>query len=138
MRFKLYNIGQVVKKLKINKETIRYYEKIGLLKDTKRDGNGYRIYTDDDIEILQFILMAKEYEFTLKEIAILLAKVFPRVSGLNQNEVTDIVDNKINEIDKKIEELSVIRKVLIKVKSNVLINKNVCYFGKSIEEIINL
>lgn len=82
--------------------------------------------------------MAKEYDFTLKEIAMLLTKVFPKVTGLNQNEITEIVDNKINEIDKKIEELSLIRKVLIKVKNNVLINKNVCYFGKSIEEIINL
>lgn len=135
---KLYNICQVIKKLKINKETIRYYEKIGLLKETKRDSNGYRIYTDDDIEILQFILTAKEYDFTLKEIAILLTKVFPKVSGLNQNEITEIVDNKINEINEKIEELSLIRKVLIKVKNDVLINKNVCYAGKYIEEIINL
>jgi MerR family Zn(II)-responsive transcriptional regulator of zntA len=134
---KLYNIGQVVKKLKINKETIRYYEKIGLLKETKRDSNGYRIYTDEDIEILQFILMVKEYDFTLKEIAILLAKLLPKVNGLNQKEITDIVDNKIDEIDKKIEELSVIRKVLTKVKNNVLINKDICYIGKSIDEIIN-
>ena len=135
---KLYNIGQVVKILKINKETVRYYEKIGLLKEAKRDDNGYRIYTDKDIEILQFILMAKEYDFTLKEIAILLTKVFPKISRLNQSEVTDMVENKINEIDKRIEELITIKKVLIKVKNNVLINKNVCYIGKSIEEIIKL
>jgi MerR family Zn(II)-responsive transcriptional regulator of zntA len=134
---KLYNIGQVVKKLKINKETIRYYEKIGLLKETKRDSNGYRIYTAEDIEILQFILMVKEYDFTLKEIAILLTKLFPKVSGLNRSEIRDMVDNKINEIDKKIEELSIIRKVLTKVKNNVLINKDICYIGKSIDEIIN-
>lgn len=43
-----YTIGQVIKKLNINKETIGYYEKIGLLKYTKRDDNGYRIYTEDD------------------------------------------------------------------------------------------
>ena len=92
----MYNIGQVVKKLKINKETIRYYEKIGLLENTKRDSNGYRIYTDDDIERIKFILMAKEYDFTLKEIAILLKKVFPKNSGLNQDEIKDIVDDKIN------------------------------------------
>ena len=46
----LYSVGQVAKKLKINKETIRYYEKIGLLENTKRYSNGYRIYTDDDIK----------------------------------------------------------------------------------------
>lgn len=133
----VYNIGQLVKNLKINKETIRYYERIGLLRDTKRDSNGYRIYTDNDIERLRFILMAKEYDFTLKEISILLTKVFPKSKGLNQSEVTEIVDNKIEEIDKKIEELDLIRKVLIKVKSNVLVNKDICYCGKSIEEILN-
>lgn len=132
----MYNIGEVVKILKINKETIRYYERIRLLKHTKRDSNGYRIYTDVDIERLKFIIMAKEYDFTLKEIAILLTKVFPEASGLNQNEIEEIVNNKINEIDGKIEELSLIKKVLIKVRDNVLINKDICYFGKSIEEII--
>ena len=134
----MYNIGQVVKKLKINKETIRYYEKIGLLENTNRNSNGDRIYTDDDIERIKFILMAKEYDFTLKEIAILLKKVFPKSSGLKEDEIIEMVDDKIDEIDKKIEELNLMRKVLIKIKNNVLINKNVCYFGKSKEEIVNL
>ena len=134
----MYNIGQVVKDLKINKETIRYYEKIGLLEDRKRDSNGYRIYTDDDIERIKFILMAKEYDFTLKEIAILLKKVFPKSSGLNEDEIIEIVNDKIDEIDKKIDELKITKKVLVKVKNNVLINKSVCYFGKSKEEIVNL
>lgn len=40
----IYYIGDLVKELKINKETIRYYEKIGLLSKPKRDANGYRIY----------------------------------------------------------------------------------------------
>lgn len=132
-----YSIGEVVKNLKINKETIRYYEKIGLLKDTRRNSNGYRIYTDNDIEVLKFILIAKEYDFTLKEIGVLLTKVFPKANGFNQSEITELVDNKIDEIDKKIEELIVIKKVLVKVKNNVLINKDICYFGKSIEEILN-
>lgn len=35
----MYSIGQVAQMVKINKETIRYYEKIGLLEDTKRDSN---------------------------------------------------------------------------------------------------
>lgn len=134
----MYNIGQVVKEFKINKETIRYYEKIGLLEDTKRDSNGYRIYTDDDIERIKFILMAKEYDFTLKEIAILLKKVFPKSSALKQDEIIEIVDDKIDEIDKKIDELRLTRKVLIKIKNNVFINKNACYFGKSKEEIVNV
>ena len=40
-----YNIGDSVKKLRINKETIRYYGKIGLLYEPKRDKTKYRIYS---------------------------------------------------------------------------------------------
>lgn len=41
----IYSIGEVVKKLNINKETVRYYEKVGLLSEPVRDKNGYRIYS---------------------------------------------------------------------------------------------
>ena len=50
-----YNIGELAKELKINKETIRYYEKIGLLAQPKRDLNGYREYSKDDIKKITFI-----------------------------------------------------------------------------------
>ena len=134
----MYKIGDVVKELRINKETIRYYEKIGLLKNIKKDSNGYRIYSDDDVRTLQFILMAKEYKFTLKEIDTLLKIVFLEISGLNKSEIVDKVNNKIDEIDKKIEELSTIRRVLSKINDNVLTDKNICYFEKSMEEILYL
>lgn len=134
----IYSIGQVAQKVKINKETIRYYEKIGLLENTKRDSNGYRIYSDDDIEILEFILMAKEYNFTLKEISILKEIGFNNKNKYNEKDVVNIIDKKINEIDKKIEELDIIRKVLDKIKTNVFIRKNICYRGKSLEEILKI
>ena len=38
----IYNMGEVAQKLNVNRETIRFYERIGLLKDIKRDSNGYR------------------------------------------------------------------------------------------------
>lgn len=132
-----YSISEVVKKLNINKETIRYYEKIGLLKDTKRDSNGYRVYSDNDIETLQFIRMAKDYDFTLKEIEILLNKIFDRNKNLNKEAASKIVEDKIIEIEEKIKELDTIKKVLYKVKSDVLEMKNICYCGKSAEEILN-
>lgn len=134
----IYNMGQVTQKLKVNRETIRYYERIGLLKTVARDENGYRMYTEEDIERLQFIFMAKEYDFTLKEIEILLDKVFPKDRPLNQEELTQLVDHKLEELDKKIEELMLMRKVLDKIKKNVLINKVTCYQGKSKDEILDL
>ena len=72
---KNYNIGNFANELNINKETIRYYEKIGLLHEPKRDTNGYRKYTKEDLERLRFILFAKDYDFSLKEIKSLLSKL---------------------------------------------------------------
>lgn len=133
-----YTIGQVAKKLNINKETIRYYEKIGLLEAAERDSNGYRLYSDNDIEFLKFVIMAKEYNFTLREISILKKIGFSNNHEYNEKDAVNMIDKKINEIDNKIEQLSLIRKVLDKIKTNVFIRKNVCYRGKTLEEILNM
>jgi len=65
----VYNIGQLVKEFNINKETIRYYEKIGLISETKRAKNGYRLYSKEDIEKIKFIFIIKKFGFSLKEIS---------------------------------------------------------------------
>lgn len=133
-----YSIGQAAQKLKINKETIRYYERIGLLENTKRDSNGYRIYSDNDIEFLRFIILAKEYNFTLKEISMLKEIGLSDKNKCDEKEAVYMTDKKVNQIDKNIEELTLIRKVLDKIKTNVIIGKNICYCGKSLEEILNM
>lgn len=103
---KNYNIGNFANELNINKETIRYYEKIGLLHEPKRDTNGYRKYTKEDLERLRFILFAKDYDFSLKEIKSLLSKLFDEIAGCDILQIKRIIENKINEIDGKLVELS--------------------------------
>ena len=123
-----YNIGELAKELKINKETIRYYEKIGLLSQPKRDLNGYREYSKDDIKKITFILIAKDYDFSLKEIVILLSTVYDDTMCENSDSIKRIVDIKINEINNKINDLENTRKLLQKVKENMLPqNKEFCY-----------
>jgi MerR family mercuric resistance operon transcriptional regulator len=56
-------------------ETIRYYEKIGLMPDPRRSGSGYRIYDDGHAARLWFILRARELGFSVEEIRGLLALV---------------------------------------------------------------
>ena len=53
-------------------ETIRYYEKIGLLRDPPRSASGYRLYDETDIRRLRFILRARELGFGIDEIRGLL------------------------------------------------------------------
>jgi DNA-binding transcriptional MerR regulator len=65
---------QAAEKLGISPETLRYYEKLNLIKEPERAGNGYRQYSDADIMMLDHILRIKNYGFTLGEIRGFLAK----------------------------------------------------------------
>jgi MerR family mercuric resistance operon transcriptional regulator len=56
-----------------NLETIRYYEKIGLLKEPPRNDKGYRIYDDGHVRRLRFIMHARELGFSLDEVRALMA-----------------------------------------------------------------
>lgn len=57
----MVKISDVAKMLSINVETIRYYEKQGLLPDFERSASGYRIFTKKHIIRLRFILEAKDF-----------------------------------------------------------------------------
>lgn len=50
-----YHISKLTQKCSINKETIRYYEKIGLLSEPSSTNNHYRIYSDETVERIKFI-----------------------------------------------------------------------------------
>jgi len=67
-----YTIGQLAHDAGVNIETIRYYERRGLLRDPPRSNSGYRQYSADDLWRLQFIARAKRLGFTLAEVASLV------------------------------------------------------------------
>ena len=65
-------IGKLAERTGINTDTLRYYEKMGLIKAASRSESGYRIYGEDAERILTFIKGAKTLNFTLEEIRQLL------------------------------------------------------------------
>jgi len=106
----MYKIKELTDKLNIKPDTIRYYEKIGLVKAPNRKANGYRLYSDDDLLIFKFILRCKEFGFTLKEIR-------PIISFVNQNKKTPknldvMLKKKIDDIQRKQKELRDLKKQL--------------------------
>lgn len=117
----VYTIGDLVKELKINKETIRYYEKIGLLSEPKKNTNGYRMYSKKDIEMIKFILIIKNLGFSLSEISLL---IHDEILCGNIQDIKRIVEGKINDLSIKINELEETKKLLQKVK-NTLLSKNI-------------
>ncbi len=64
-----YTIGRLADAAGVHVETIRYYERRGLLAPPARSAAGYRLYADDDLRLLQLIARGKRLGFTLREIA---------------------------------------------------------------------
>ena len=106
----IFTTKQLAEKAGVINETIRYYERKGLLPPPARSASGYRQYTNDDLKRMLFIKMAKEHGFTLKEIKELLDL---RVSENSTcNDVREIAQHKIEIIEEKIRELKQIKKAL--------------------------
>src|SRR5471030_1107554 len=113
-----YTIGQISKLLGVNKETIRYYENFGLLPLPKKKGNGYKIYTKRHIEVMEVILIIKDSGFTLNEIKNIIT--FPEEELNSQNDLfKEIIFEKIEVIENKIEDLHSLKKGLEKVIYNI-------------------
>jgi MerR family transcriptional regulator, copper efflux regulator len=94
----------------VNVETIRYYERHGLLPKPPRTHSGYRIFSDDSVKWLRFIKHAKDLGFSLKEIKELLAlRVRP---GSSCVDVRRKAEAKIVDVDQKIQHLQTIKKAL--------------------------
>lgn len=104
-----YKIGFAAKAASVGVDTIRYYEREGLLSRVPRTESGYRTYSDDDIERLRFIRKAKALGFSLEDIAELLH--LQEGSG-TRREVRQRAHNRIEDLDRKIRQLTAIRDAL--------------------------
>ena len=104
-------IGQLAKQANVNLETIRYYERRGLIPEPPRSESGYRQYSANDLQRTQFIKRAQALGFTLKEILELLSlRVEP---GTSCKEVKGRVQAKIMNVEKRISDLEQMRAALL-------------------------
>lgn len=106
---KTYTIGQLAKKVGMTNVTLRYYERLGLLPKTDRSFSGYRQYDDSAVAVLTFIKNAKQAGFALNEIADIL-KIHQQ--NLSSMEVKQRVGRKLEEIEKKILQLQLLKQNL--------------------------
>ncbi len=104
------NIGQVARHSNVNAKTIRYYESIGLIPDASRTGNGYRTYSDKDVETLRFIHHSRNLGFSVKDVGLLLD--LWRNQERASADVKELALSHIKEVDHKIEELRKVRDTL--------------------------
>src|SRR5882724_849191 len=94
----------------VNVETIRYYERHGLLPKPPRTHSGYRIFSDDSVKRLRFIKHAQDLGFSLKEIKELLAlRVRPGSSCVDVRRKTEA---KVADVESRIRNLEAIKEAL--------------------------
>src|SRR3990172_11737374 len=100
-------IGDIAKRFGLNPRTIRYYEIIGILPKAKRTESGYRIYSYETIERLEFILKAKALGLKLDEIKEII-NLYEK--GEIPCECTkEFIRNKISEIEERVASLEELR-----------------------------
>jgi Hg(II)-responsive transcriptional regulator len=111
-----FTIGQLAKRAKVNLETIRFYERKGLLPVPPRNKSGHRQYSVKDLRRTEFIKRTQSLGFSLQEISGLLSL---RVeSGRTCSDVKQRVKAKLIDIEEKIETLQRMKKVLKSLETN--------------------
>lgn len=113
----MYRIGEMAARNGLKTDTLRFYEKSGLLVPSARNGAGYRLYSQGDEAKLHFILRAKSVGFSLDEIAELLSIQLDS-AGHSCAEPKLITDTKLAQVEAKIKELEIFRASLQKLSSS--------------------
>lgn len=105
-----YKISDVSKETGLSADTLRYYEKAGLLKNINRAPSGVRLYSNADLSRLRFIQRAKTMNFTLDEISKLLQmRENPARAKKNVRQLTQ---NKLDEVEQHLKILGTLRNEL--------------------------
>jgi MerR family copper efflux transcriptional regulator len=112
---KTFSIGQMARQAEVGIETVRFYERQGLLSEPARKPSGYREYTDEAVTRLRFIRRAKELGFSLKEIAELIELRFD--PNTTCAELKKQAEHKLLDIDSRIRDLNKMKRVLQKLTS---------------------
>lgn len=102
------SIGQLAKNTDMGVETIRFYERRGLMPEPPRAPSGYRRYPLDAADRLHFIRRAKRLGFTLDEIGTLLSLQ----DGGERTQVKALAQAKLAQIEARIDDLKRMRKTL--------------------------
>lgn len=113
-------IGDLARRAGLSAKTVRYYESIGLLGDPVRTESGYRTYDAADLERLQFIGAAKLLGLTLQEIKDVLETWQSGTAPCSM--VANLVDEKLSELDRRIEQMTRFRDELRAYMARVAAN----------------
>jgi len=102
-----YRIGDVTRLTGLSADTLRYYEKIKLLRPVNRSASGIRVYDERDLSRLRFIQRAKSMNFSLEEIGQLLEmREDPQHA---RDDVRELTHRKLEAVESHMQELGTLR-----------------------------
>jgi MerR family mercuric resistance operon transcriptional regulator len=107
MSTKILTIGRLAKSADVNVETIRYYQRVGLITEPPKPADGYRVYTSETVDRIRFIKRAQQLGFKLSEIIELL-----ELGDGHCTDVRDRAEKKRRQIDMQIRDLKALRRTL--------------------------
>jgi MerR family transcriptional regulator, mercuric resistance operon regulatory protein len=108
-----YSIGEIARQTSVNIETIRYYERIGIMPEPDRLANGYRQFSHDHLKRLSFVKKCRELGFTLKEVHTMLMMVDS--DNLSCGEIHEMTTGHLDAIEQRIRRLRKLKGVLSKM-----------------------
>jgi Cd(II)/Pb(II)-responsive transcriptional regulator len=111
-------IGELARAASTPVETIRYYEREGLLPEAPRTHSNYRVYGDDQVERLAFIRHCRSLDMTLDEIRVLLR--FKDAPAENCGVVNQLLDEHMGHVEARIGELRALQKQLRSLREQCL------------------
>jgi MerR family Zn(II)-responsive transcriptional regulator of zntA len=106
-----FRIGELAARSGVTPDTLRYYERLGLLPRAHRSTGGFRLYTREAFDRLRFVKQAQSLGLTLHEIRDLLG--YESSAGLKRcRQVRDMLRTKLLELQRKLEELEDFQRTL--------------------------
>lgn len=127
-----FRIGDISERLGLSADTLRYYEKIGLLPKVNRTAAGIRVYSNKDISRLKFIQRAQKMNFSLAEIKDLLQmREDPQHA---RTEVRELTHRKLTEIENHLQDLNTLRNELTLLVNLCTASEDGCPIIEGIED----
>ena len=129
-----YTISQLAHAAEVPTTTVRYYERVGLVRPEDRSVGNYRLYSDESLQKLKFIRTAQAIGFTLDDVKSLLSA--PDSSAASCRQVQSLIEERLAEVAQRLKDLRHIQQVLKSalVKCQETERVNCCHVIETLRE----
>ena len=100
-------VVEIARKVEVTADTVRFYTRIGILNPTKNYENGYREYSDQDVNRLRFVLSARQLGFSVEDIQKILGHADNKESPCPT--VRRLIDQRLHETEQRFQEVKLLR-----------------------------